>query len=534
MELWKLPILVLDCQTTGNTPDTGDVIEIAWHIGKASDGDSTIPKSAWVSLPEGKSLPTRIQQLTGITENQLRNARNAKEVWGEILDDLAREEPESPIHLVVHFARFELAFLRHWHHTLYPNRDLPWEVFCTHQIAKRCLPNLPTYGIRALSGYFGSVLAHDYRAPSHVVATSRIWKGLVQALEAKKIQTTKQLEQFLTAPSTAQLTKNKVREFLVHRAKVRELPDSPGIYRLLAKDGTILYIGKATSLRKRVSSYFKRTGELRLAEMMTQVADIGFELHVTALEAALAEADAIKHFDPPFNTSLKAAHRKLYYCSQDFSRFSEDQSPAFPYGPFLSPHIFAPLECILNNNTFFSVSEFFPDLINADLFQKGLKRVFPSSDLSLKVLIAEGLRKLRLQSTETDEEEKPEPSIRVWTEEEVATSITNKIVRSAQALKTCRWLWRLRECQLFFPSPSSASRFLAFSGGTLVCCVEGEIPIERAQLKSCKDAIFSVSDYDRFRVLLTEIRRELTLSDAVEVRWNNRRLRGEKLKRALA
>ena len=61
-------------------------------------------------------------------------------------------------------------------------------------------------------------------------------------------------------------------EQLVER--IRELPDRPGIYIFKDAQGKILYVGKATSLRKRASSYLSREHEPRIATMVSEAADL--------------------------------------------------------------------------------------------------------------------------------------------------------------------------------------------------------------------------------------------------------------------
>lgn len=87
---------------------------------------------------------------------------------------------------------------------------------------------------------------------------------------------------------------------------LKVLPDKPGIYQHIDKDGRILYIGKAKSLRKRVSSYFsKQHTHGRTWVMVQKVADIRTVVTNNELEALLLENSLIKEHQPRYNVNLK-------------------------------------------------------------------------------------------------------------------------------------------------------------------------------------------------------------------------------------
>lgn len=87
-----------------------------------------------------------------------------------------------------------------------------------------------------------------------------------------------------------------------------ELPDSPGIYRF-QKGKRILYIGKATSLRDRVRSYFGKdlpeARSLAIAGMVEEADTLTWEATDSVLEALILEANLIKKHEPPYNTASK-------------------------------------------------------------------------------------------------------------------------------------------------------------------------------------------------------------------------------------
>lgn len=85
------------------------------------------------------------------------------------------------------------------------------------------------------------------------------------------------------------------------KAKLKSIPKSPGVYFWLDKKGQILYVGRATSLRQRLSQYFLKNIERRIGEMVSQAVDIKYETTDTLLEAIILEAANIKKHWPKYN-----------------------------------------------------------------------------------------------------------------------------------------------------------------------------------------------------------------------------------------
>ena len=85
------------------------------------------------------------------------------------------------------------------------------------------------------------------------------------------------------------------------------LPDSPGIYQFYDKDGMLLYVGKAKSLKKRVSSYFQKDIHIngKTTVMVRKIADIKTLVVDTEMDALLLENSLIKKHQPKYNVNLK-------------------------------------------------------------------------------------------------------------------------------------------------------------------------------------------------------------------------------------
>lgn len=87
--------------------------------------------------------------------------------------------------------------------------------------------------------------------------------------------------------------------------KIASFPDAPGVYLMKDKEGGIIYIGKANSLRRRVSSYLGRGLSAKNARLMAVAADIEYRLCPTESMALLLEASLIRQHKPKYNVALR-------------------------------------------------------------------------------------------------------------------------------------------------------------------------------------------------------------------------------------
>ncbi|MGE0501295.1 MAG: excinuclease ABC subunit UvrC [Rhizobiaceae bacterium] len=92
----------------------------------------------------------------------------------------------------------------------------------------------------------------------------------------------------------------------VIQALVKRLPNAPGVYRMLASNGDALYVGKARSLKKRVTQYAQgRFHTNRIGRMVRETATMEFVVTRTETEALLLEANLIKRLRPRFNVLMR-------------------------------------------------------------------------------------------------------------------------------------------------------------------------------------------------------------------------------------
>lgn len=99
------------------------------------------------------------------------------------------------------------------------------------------------------------------------------------------------------------------------------LPPTPGVYLMRDKRGEIIYVGKATSLKSRVSSYFHKAHDGKTEALVSEIAHIDYQETASVLEALILESELIKRHQPKYNVKEKSDKSWLYLT------FSKDPYP---------------------------------------------------------------------------------------------------------------------------------------------------------------------------------------------------------------
>ena len=565
--LAELKILALDCQTTGANPQKGHLLELGWMSACASSQDKS-PASGVQTylnrLPTDEKIPWAVSRITGISDDSLRAAKTSRIIWQHLMEAVQAVISENQFSVcptVIHFARFEEPFLKDLHQKNDPESPFPFQIICTHEIAMRLLPDLPRRGLRAIAGYFSHSMPELKRSADHVVATTFIWKKMIEILNAKLgIYTLDQLGDWLA--STAPAGRSH-RVYPMAPEKRLGLPDEPGIYRMLRANGDLLYIGKAKSLKMRVNSYFRKKAPHaeHTLEMLTQAQRLDFTQTGSAVEAALLESDEIKHHSPPYNIALRSRQRMLIFCTKDLSRHSTVASQECPIGPLpdgkfieavstfghwitqgcrWTDHDLASRGC-----TLLGISpESAPDIAclkeGLEIFRQDHRDLQQNrSPLRLLTGLGATLWRLRMEAAEaaatagedpndTDDDDVPdEPGNgRVWTPEAVARSLGYMILHSAHLIRRARWLCLLSESSLAWEAagrPGHLKTLIVLEGGSVTRRDVMEAA-EGIPIPPCYDRSFhrrqkhlSLITYDRLRILTTELRRLISENRPIEL-----------------
>lgn len=138
------------------------------------------------------------------------------------------------------------------------------------------------------------------------------------------------------------------------RGIVQNLPENPGIYQYLNSEGTIIYVGKAKNLKRRVSSYFNREhepGKTRI--LVSKIADIRYIVVNSEEDALLLENNLIKKYKPRYNVLLKddKTYPSICVSNEYFPRVFKTRrivkDGSTYYGPYSHlPSMYALLELI--------------------------------------------------------------------------------------------------------------------------------------------------------------------------------------------
>ena len=127
------------------------------------------------------------------------------------------------------------------------------------------------------------------------------------------------------------------------KAFVKRLPDRPGVYRMLDADGTIVYVGKARSLRSRVGSYFRADQvQPKVQALVRAIAGIEVTVTNSDIEALLLEHNLIKSHRPRFNVILRddKSFPYVHLSEHEFPRLSfyrgSRRMPGRLFGPYPS------------------------------------------------------------------------------------------------------------------------------------------------------------------------------------------------------
>lgn len=288
---------IVDIETTGNGIKGNRITEISIF---KYDGHEVVDEFTTLVNPEC-DIPFFITGLTGIDNDMVRNAPKLEEIAPKIL------KITSGAIFVAHSVNFDYNVIKNELQLI--GMEFSRKKLCTVRLSRKLLPGYHSYSLGKLCSSIGIPLSDRHRARGDAHATMLLFHKLLRTHDADTV-----FKSFLNARSQETTLPPSL-----PKSEFQKLPSTPGIYYFKDSKGTIIYVGKAINIKKRVLGHFydKSTKEISLC---SETAYLDFEETGNELIALLLESAEIKRHYPKFNRAQK---RKI----QQYAIFSyEDRN----------------------------------------------------------------------------------------------------------------------------------------------------------------------------------------------------------------
>ena len=276
-------LVFLDLETTGANPTVDRITEIG-----LVEVDASGQASHWSSLVNpGVSIPEFIQQLTGISNDMVREAPSFNSLAKELFERLQGAL------FIAHNARFDYGFLRNeFSEAGYAFRS---DVLCTVKLSRKLYPEQSRHNLDALISRHGLKVSARHRALGDADLLWQLWQKIHAELKPDVIK--EALAALLQKPSLPSHLPSDVLD---------DCPDRPGVYLFYGENDIPLYVGKSVKLRQRIMSHFssdhKLYKDMRLSQQLHR---IEWRETVGEIGALLLEAQLIKRLQPIHNKTLR-------------------------------------------------------------------------------------------------------------------------------------------------------------------------------------------------------------------------------------
>lgn len=289
------PYTIVDIETTGNGIKGNKITEIS--IFRLEGGRITDEFTSLVN-PECE-IPYFITGLTGIDSNMVRKAPLLAEIAPRIL------EITGNCIFVAHSVTFDYHVIKNELRSL--GLEFNRKRLCTVRLSRRIFPGLHSYSLGKLCAALDIPLTDRHRARGDASATVSLFRKILASEGSGSL-----IREFLNARS-----QEATLPPALPKAAFESLPSEPGVYYFKNAAGTIIYVGKAINIKKRVLSHFYDKADKEVS-MCLETSDIDYERSGSELLALLMEAHAIRQHYPLYNRSQKRqAPQYAIFCYED-------------------------------------------------------------------------------------------------------------------------------------------------------------------------------------------------------------------------
>ncbi len=313
--------VVVDLETTGGSPRTDAITE----VGAVKVRGGEVLGTFQTMVNPGQAIPPTITVLTGITESMVAKAPRIEPVLSSLLEFMGDAV------VVGHNVRFDVGFLQAALERA-GRPPLTGPTVDTVALARRLVRDeVPDCKLATLADRFRLSHQPSHRALDDALSTADLLHLLLE--RAGRMGVTG-LDDLIGLPSMAghpQADKLRLTE---------RLPRRPGVYLFRAKDGRVLYVGKATNLRSRVRSYFSTDERRKIGALLRETARIDHKVCPSTLEASVLEARLIRTLEPRYNSHGTRWRRYPYLkltLDEAFPRLSVVRAVRDDGGLYLGP-----------------------------------------------------------------------------------------------------------------------------------------------------------------------------------------------------
>lgn len=288
---------ILDIETTGGQFNEEGITEIAIY---RFDGTEVVDQFISLVNPEIEIQPF-VVKLTGINNAMLRSAPKFYEVAKRII-----EITEDCV-VVAHNAEFDYRILRTEFRRL--GYDFRRSTLCTVELSKKLILEQQSYSLGKLVRSLGIPIADRHRANGDAIATLKLFQLLLS----------KDLEKNILK----EMIKSDIKIGIAPKLLdiVEQLPSSTGIYYIHNEQGNIIFIGKSTNIKKKVSQNFTSNTAV-FKKIQKEVYTVTFEKTGNELIALLKESEEIAINKPIYNrVSPKAIYPYSLYIKTNTAGF---------------------------------------------------------------------------------------------------------------------------------------------------------------------------------------------------------------------
>jgi DNA polymerase III subunit epsilon len=274
--------VVLDLETTGLSPVRDRITE----VGAVRARGGVVEAELRTFVHPGQPIPAAVTAITGITDADVAQAPSIEDVLPLLVDFIGSAV------LVAHNAPFDVGFITAAAQRL-GVRLARSTVLDTAVLARRLIRDeVRDVRLATLARHLRAPTSPDHRALNDARATLHVLHALIE--RAGTLGATS-LEDLVTLGGpTGDRSYRRI-------DLVRDAPSSPGVYRFIAADGDVLYVGKATDLRRRLRSYFGQDTRRRTADLVAATERIEWTVTATELEAAVLEIRELQERRPRYN-----------------------------------------------------------------------------------------------------------------------------------------------------------------------------------------------------------------------------------------